>query len=111
MGLPIVFQFKDENIGDPPKSTLEGPENIRRWASRLILKPIPCQDGFMGLAAVLAGSVLVEGILKEKEGNREWQVAFDHEDSNWAKYVQPLKGNPDVLQAFLRFLQAYNRNT
>ena len=111
MGLPIVFQFKDEGAGDPPKSILEGPGNVQRWASRLILKPIPCQeDGFVGLAAVLNGPVLVAGMLKEREGSRKRQVVFDHEDSDWAKYVQPLQGNPDVLQAFLRFLQTYKRN-
>ena len=105
MGLPIIFHFKDERVGDPPKSILEGPENIRRWASRLILKPFPCREGFIGLAAVLdiEGPGLVEGTLKEIDGNRTWLVRFDQVDSGWAKTVPPLQGNPDVLQAFLRF--------
>jgi len=111
MGLPIVFQFKDKGAGDPPKSILEGPGNIQRWASRLILKPISCWEGFIGLAAVLdiEGPGLVEGKLKEQNGNRTWPVRLNQINSGeWAETVPPLQGNPDVLQAFLKFLQSYN---
>jgi CRISPR-associated protein Cmr1 len=42
-GLPIVFQFKDEEQGEPPASTLRpfvGGKTVERMASPLILKPL-----------------------------------------------------------------------
>jgi CRISPR-associated protein Cmr1 len=56
LGLPIVFKFKDGE-GDPPETILEGfdaaRQKINRLASPLILRPIACQDGAVGLALVL----------------------------------------------------------
>lgn len=49
-GLPIIFHFKDR--GDPGDCTLQGPNHDRR-ASPLILRPLLCSDGSVGLAAVL----------------------------------------------------------
>ena len=105
MGLPIVFQFKDEERGDPPKSVLIGPGEIDRWASRLILKPLPCRNGFVGLAAVLEGPNLTEAQLKEQEGSRGWEVRLEFENSNEAEMVPPLRGEFNVLQAFIDFLK------
>lgn len=58
-GLPIGFKFKDEDKKDPPETFLEGREKsgnkeaISRLASPLILRPIACSDGAIGLALVL----------------------------------------------------------
>ena len=57
-GLPIIFKFKDDGQGDPQPTTLqgariEGNKYIDRLASPLILRPIACSDGALGLAAIL----------------------------------------------------------
>ena len=53
-GLPIIFEFKKDDVrnGDPKKSTLQGSEHDR-LASPLILRPIDCSDGAVGLALLL----------------------------------------------------------
>lgn len=41
LGLPIIFQFKDERAGDPPRSTLQARgDRATRMASPLIVKPL-----------------------------------------------------------------------
>lgn len=49
-GLPIIFQFKDN---DDINTTLQGLGDIDRMASPLILKPVKCSDGYVGLALIL----------------------------------------------------------
>ena len=101
MGLPIVFHFKDG--GDPQDTVLQG-ANHDRWASRLILKPLPCQDGYVGLAAVLDGPTKPPGgwkltgpVTKRVDATLALQEA---------QQIPVLSGNPDVLQAFLDFLKS-----
>jgi CRISPR-associated protein Cmr1 len=110
MGLPIVFHFKDS--GDPPDTILQGPLHDR-WASRLILKPLPCKEGYVGLVAVLQGPdrppngwklVEIEGKTASKGGYYEFSVEAELEE-NEAQRIKPLKGKPDVLQAVLNFLE------
>jgi len=107
-GLPIIFQFKenDEKNGDPHKTILEGSEHDR-FASRLIFRPIACQGGAVGLACILDGPADPPGgyVLKnQSDGN-----AFSHPSadlsSQEAKHIEPLKGEPDVLKAFLKTLR------
>jgi len=109
LGLPIVFHFKDERDGDPPTSTLQGStKNYERFASPLILKPIACEGGQgVGVALVLEGSQVSKipgGLLLKVSDGREFPV-----DANLTKeeaeQIPPLRGNPNVLEAFLDFIQ------
>jgi CRISPR-associated protein Cmr1 len=105
-GLPIIFQFKDEDVqrGDPEQSTLQGAGRIDRFASRLILRPIACAGGkAVGLAAVLAGPKDPPGgyALKTKMGDHAVDVRLNRQE---ALDIEPLRGEPDVLQAFLNSL-------
>jgi CRISPR-associated protein Cmr1 len=45
LGLPIVFQFKDERQGDPPNTVLYPDDDRDRMASPLILKPMALANG------------------------------------------------------------------
>jgi len=104
-GLPIIFQFKDEGNGDPPKTRLEGSEHDR-FASRLILRPLACQGGAVGLACVLEGPHDPPGgyVLREQSSGRVLaQPQVTLRDSE-ARQIQPLNGEPDVLKAFMKTL-------
>ena len=95
-GLPILFQFKDQ--GDPPTMTLK-PRDSERFASRLILRPIECANGSVGLALVLKGPEDPPGsYVLENSRSFDVQVNLSQEE---ADKTEPLNGNPDVLQAFL----------
>ena len=105
LGLPIIFQFKDEDDDDPPKTILEGSEH-ERFASRLILRPLACQKGAVGLAFVLEGPNDPPGgyVLKEQSNAQilyrpEAELAEDE-----ARQIEPLNGEPDVLKAFMKTL-------
>lgn len=121
-GLPIGFQFKDadryrpnQRTADPRKTSLEF-ESHDRLASPLILKPLACQDGkAVGIALVLQGT----GLFREEDGTRvprEQPILKTKErpDAEWTVDVQltaaeahqipMLNGNPNVLQAFLDYL-------
>ncbi len=103
-GLPIIFQFKekDEENGDPPKTVLEGHEHDR-FASRLILRPIACKGGAVGLACVLEGPKDPPGgyVLKQQSNGRVLAHPNVALSPNEAKKIEPLDGEPDVLQAFI----------
>jgi len=102
MGLPIVFRFKDLGAGDPNVVTLQG-ANHDRWASHLIIKPLPCRGGSVGFAAVLEGPTAPPGGWR-LTGSVEMDVSAVLNARETAQ-IEPLSSNPDVLQAFLNFLQ------
>ena len=106
-GLPIIFQFKetDEQNGDPPKTVLEGTQHDR-FASRLILRPLACQGGAVGLACVLEGPQDPPGgyVLKQQSNGQVLarpNVDLTKQD---ALKIEPLNGEPNVLKAFLKTL-------
>jgi len=105
-GLPVVFHFKDRDAGDPYNTYLTcGEEDHDRLASPLILRPLACKDGAVGMAVVLEGTgvgMVPGGLVLEKEDEPEksWPVEAMI-DANEAQNIQPLNGEPDVLQAFL----------
>jgi CRISPR-associated protein Cmr1 len=63
-GLPIQFEFKDKRTPNGPsdpsgKNLLAGTQEHERFASPLILRPVPCQGGgYLGLALRLRGTQL-----------------------------------------------------
>lgn len=112
-GLPIIFHFKDANRhnpndprSDPRDTSLQGLSNDR-LASPLILRPITCSDGTVGLAAILewvpigAGeSYTPPGGLILKGAPHDPQVESNLSE-NEANAIKPLSGKTDILQAFL----------
>ncbi len=104
-GLPIIFQFKDESDGDPPKTILEGSEHDR-FASRLILRPLACRGGAVGLACVLEGPKdPPNGYVLKQQSNGRLLAHPDVElTPDEAQVIEPLNGEPDVLKAFMKTL-------
>jgi CRISPR-associated protein Cmr1 len=101
-GLPIVFKFKDDDRGEPPKTTLEG-TNTNRLASPLILRPVLCEDGAVSLALILESPRVPDGGVELKGyGAVTTNLAPGDE-----KEITPLRGKAaktDVLRAFLETL-------
>jgi CRISPR-associated protein Cmr1 len=105
-GLPILFHFKDERDGDPHDTTLQGAKKENeRLASPLILRPLLCRDGSaIGLAALLQGSRLPPMILKEKDAPVKAQLSKGDLSILSDLNAEKLKGETDILQAFLNTL-------
>jgi CRISPR-associated protein Cmr1 len=109
-GLPIIFHFKDGLEGpgdtrdrDPYDTTLQGPEHDR-LASRLILRPLECKNGIVGLAAILDGPNGPPGGLRLKGGPGN-PVVFSDLTSSEARSIPPLNGRVNALEAFLESLR------
>ena len=110
-GLPIIFEFKDKVI-DPPTVTLQG-NSYKRMASPLILRPLRCADNtYASIAVVLNVQRELPGGLSLVVSNRDAHL-FDENagaisteplTDDEAKNIIPLKGEPDVLLAFLKML-------
>ena len=117
-GLPIQFNMPhDKEL--PETLSLQGRriENGKdkwydRLASPLILRPIACSDGAVGLAAILEWEPMDSndspytppGGLVLKGGANDYPVKSDLTSAE-ASQIPPLHGQTDVLQAFLDFLK------
>ncbi len=119
-GLPIAFPFHyqqsnqrrphEEDL-DPAKTKLTLTESDR-WASPLLLRPLACKDDkAVGLAIILE-SVIPEDLqliyedMGKKVSDCHVEVILDDKE---AKVIVPLKGNKDVLDAFLKYVKEKNR--
>jgi CRISPR-associated protein Cmr1 len=106
-GLPIIFKFKDDKIGDPPQTTLRG-AGSDRLASRLVLRPLACggEQG-VGLAIILdppsmpPGGLVLDGAPRNPSVQSDLTVA---EAATIAPLSHPAPPEPDVLKALLRTL-------
>jgi CRISPR-associated protein Cmr1 len=109
-GLPIVFHFKDWKYGDPPTATLEGSaDRCKRLASPLVLRPLACEGGSaVGLAMILEGTSVAQIpdglVVKESDGERREHRVEASLTTEEAAQIRPLRGKPDTLDAFLKFL-------
>lgn len=101
-GLPIVFHFKD--VGDPDDTTLQIDAKNDRFASPLILKPMACRGGAVGLAVVLQGSHVPSDLVLKKSNSDQTHSITRQITQQEATRIPPLHGNPDVLHAFLETL-------
>lgn len=104
-GLPIIFHFVGPKRSVPEDTTLQG-DKIERLASPLILRPLLCKDErAVGLALLLEGPPIPPGGLRliEKGSNREHAVDAILTQSE-ANTIHILRGETDVLQAFLKYL-------
>lgn len=105
-GLPIIFQFKDTDINpsDPSQTSLQGVESDR-LSSPLILRPLACAGGkAVGVALLLDCPTEPPGglVLQGPHGTTSVQSSLTADE---ARQIEPLDGNPDVLQAFLDYLR------
>jgi CRISPR-associated protein Cmr1 len=101
LGLPIIFHFKDEE--DPSPATLQG-ENAERLASALILRPLMCDHGAVGLAVRLSSPAAPPGgLVIDSNEISSTPVTAKLTPSEAAK-IDPLNGEPDVIRAFLKSL-------
>lgn len=120
-GLPIVFKFKDgpeadnpPNPPDPPETMLQGAEHDR-LASPLILRPIACSDGAVGLAIVLDWKLVnstekyspPNGLILKGVPGHSPSVQSELSPADLSSIrIDSLKGKTnDVLQAFLNYLE------
>lgn len=111
-GLPIVFEFKDDDDVNPsnpdadPRKTELKPADYERRASRLILRPLRCSDGrFVGLATILQGEIVPSGGLELKASPRNPSVGAENLTPGEATAISAnhstYNGKTDILQAFL----------
>ncbi|MBV8857227.1 MAG: type III-B CRISPR module RAMP protein Cmr1 [Acidobacteria bacterium] len=113
-GLPIIFHMP--RLGDL-EATLKGlrvkeaDKDFERLASRLILRPLRCADGAVGVALILEaprtppGGLMLSWV-KDRVTAREpvdSQLSED-EAAELTHRLEPLGGRTDVLQAFLQYL-------
>ncbi len=101
-GLPIVFHMAHDSGLD---QTLQIDDKQDRFASPLILKPIACRregdnDRAIGLALILQGTEVPDGLYLKGVNQPITRKLTQAE----AKHIPVLKGETDVLKAFLRFL-------
>ncbi len=112
-GLPIIFHMPHDNLGreDFTLQGKQGPDgkSVDRLASPLILKPLPCQSGYVGLVAVLdAPRKPPFGLFVPElpDGHQDAESKLTRRDANTEPLRRILHGEPDVLKAFLNFLKA-----
>ena len=105
-GLPIIFQFKDKDVekGDPHQSSLQG-ANHERFASSLILRPLAYSGGAIGLALKLTSPHSPPHGYALKIDDELQPVTVTDLSASDANAIEPLDGEPDVLQAFLNSLK------
>lgn len=97
-GLPIIFHFKDQD--EPGDSSLEGAGHDRR-ASPLLLRPVVCREGSVGLALVLTPQSLPpDGLVwKGASGKQRVEAGLSPEQQ---KRIPPLESGGGPFKPFLK---------
>ncbi|MBK9009173.1 MAG: type III-B CRISPR module RAMP protein Cmr1 [Anaerolineae bacterium] len=114
-GLPIQYNMHhDEDLPEDIKLQgilIDDKKSIDRLASPLILRPIACSDGAVGLAAILEWETVESSEMYTPPGGlvlsgvpNHPSVVSDVLESEVA-YIPPLGSHTDVLQAFLDSLK------
>lgn len=103
-GLPIIFHMPhDQGI---PDITLRGSGAIDRLASPLILRPLSCAGGkAVGMVVILRGPHYPQGGLCLDGFPFEDPIVDCSLTVNEARRIPPLRGDQNVLQAFLKILR------
>lgn len=113
-GLPIVFHLPHEK--PVTTITLQGTQDAReRFASRLILKPIPCRSKrFLGIAILLDGSALPEDDLALIRDGKPWKTIPVEQTRLKPREVPGLDNvlgtETDVLKAFMNYLKKEDKS-
>lgn len=121
-GLPIPFNMPHD-AGLPESLSLQGVKRedgreYDRFASSLILRPIACSDGEIGLAAILASNSGRPNeephtppgglMLKGAQGDPKVKSRLSNAE---AQKIPILKGEADVLKAFMKYLDTLQGGT
>ena len=105
-GLPIIFHFKDDTLGDPTDTTLK-PANAERFASPLIIRPFRNAQGRYDVLALRLGGPGPGPV--DLGGTSATGVTTTLTSADLTQDLRKLNttlgGNPDVLAAFLHFFQ------
>jgi CRISPR-associated protein Cmr1 len=112
IGLPIVFHFP--KLGKQADLTLQGAEEGHdRLASSLILRPLLCQNGCVGLVILLENYPIHPEKLQVMKKVRETiqPIPATIQTDLAVDNVQILKGENDILKAFMNYLKKGNNNT
>lgn len=108
-GLPILYEMRHDHF----KTMLKGRgktenESIDRLSSPLILKPIKCSDGVVGIALILETPRVPPFGLMLTEVKRNDEVLSEltpEEAKILSERLEPLENQTDILLAFLKFLE------
>jgi CRISPR-associated protein Cmr1 len=96
-GLPIVFQFKfeDVNNGDPPQTTLQG-QRYDRMASPLLFRPVRLRpEQYVPVVALLSGPYRPPGGLTLSSAGHSYPVSLTpNPDGVFADLLPGLGGRP-----------------
>jgi CRISPR-associated protein Cmr1 len=101
-GMPIIFHFKDEKLGDPKDHTLN-PKGNERMASPVIIRPYALKDGYGCLALVLQDQNRQELPLALTDKSKRISAVTGELTQAEAQAIGPLAGERDPLSAFLQF--------
>ncbi len=111
LGLPVVFHFPKE--GKDADLTLQGgEEGHERLSSPLILRPLLCQgEQYLGLVVLLENyAPHLENVQVMKKVDKELQKMPAIIETNLGvasnKNISLLRGEKDVLRAFITYLQS-----
>lgn len=102
-GLPILFEMYHDKFS----STLKG-KDYERLSSPLILRPIKCSDGAVGIALILYAPRVPPNGLTLTDVRNDEDVSADltiTEAKILSETLEPLKNETDVLKAFLNYLE------
>jgi len=108
LGLPIIFQFKDKDYGDPEDATLSGPASqISRFASPVITKAIPVNDGYAPMIIILnSPHAWVLGDLNLTSGRVSKRIPRKIIELTppERKLIKPINGDKPVREALLDYV-------
>jgi CRISPR-associated protein Cmr1 len=105
-GLPILFHMPQPF--DDFDATLKGIGGIERLSSPLILRPIKCSDGYLGIGLILdtprlpPNGLSLEGVEKENEVLAKLTKT---EAEELTETLEVLNNEKDILEAFLKYLE------
>ena len=101
-GLPIILHMAHDDGLKEKEIKLEGKKHDR-LASPLILRPLICKDGAVGVALVLdtprtpPSDLILKGVPKDP-------IVYSDLTDDEAKKIPMLNGEKDILKAFLDYL-------
>lgn len=105
LGLPIIFKFKNQDVanGDPQTQTLQG-RDFERLSSPLILRPIACSDGAVGIGLALeTPREPLGGDVLKSQPRTTVQTTLDPADiANIRPMNNASRSETDVVKSFLK---------
>lgn len=104
LGLPILFHFPQFKDLKQIEFLLKGVDDIERLSSPLVLRPLVCSGGAVGIGLILQTPTEPPGGLLLVERDKKKETHHSIKQTSKIANVPVLHGNTDVLQAFLETL-------